>query len=142
MTGFISNAAALAACDAIVDRLDLGSTNATARLRIYSGSVPTDADTALGAQVLLAELNMSNPAFGSAADISPGARATAATISDDTTADATGTASFFRMVDRNPTAVLQGAAATSGAELNFNSVSISAGAIVSCTSFTVTVPES
>lgn len=142
MTGFIANAAAIAMCDTLVDRLDLGSTNATARLRVYSGSVPTDADTALGAQVLLAELNMSNPAFGSAADINPGARATAATISDDTSADASGTAAFFRMVDRNPTAVLQGACATSGSELNFNSTAISSGAIVSCTSFTVTVPES
>ena len=142
MTGFISNAAALAAADAIVDRVDLGSTNATGRLRIYSGSVPTDADTALGAQVLLAELNMSNPAFGSAADLNPGARATAAAISDDSSADATGTAAFFRIVDRNPTAVMQGACATSGSELNFNTPSIVAAAIVSVTSFTVTVPES
>lgn len=142
MTGFISNAAAIAACDAIVDRIDLGSTNAQGRVKIYSGSVPTDADTALGAQVLLAELLGSNPFFGAAVDLAPGARATAAAISDDTSADSTGTASFFRIVDRNAVAVLQGACATSGAELNFNSVAISSGAIVSITSFTVTVPES
>lgn len=142
MTSFISNDAALAACDAIVDLVDVGTTNAQGRLRIYSGSVPTDADTALGAQVLLAELNMSNPAFGAAADASPGATATAASISDDTSADATGTASFFRIVDRDVTAVMQGACATSGSELNFNTTSISSGAIVSVTSFTVTVPES
>lgn len=142
MTAFISNDAAKAACDAIVDRLDLGSTNAQSRIRIYSGSVPTDADTALGAQVLLAELNASNPAFGAAADAAPGATATASAISDDTSADATGTASFFRWVDRDVTAVLQGACATSGSQLNFNTTSISAGAIVSITSFTVTVPES
>lgn len=142
MTGFISNVAALAACDAIVDQVDVGSTNAQGRLRIYSGSVPTDADTALGAQTLLAELNMSNPAFGAAADIAPGARATASAISDDSSADATGTASFFRIVNRNVVAVMQGACATSGSELDFNTTSISSGAVVSVTSFTVTVPES
>jgi len=146
MVGFISNLAALAACDAIVDRVDLGSTNAEGRLRVYSGTVPTDADTALGAQVLLAELLGRVPGsggfFGAAADISPGARATAATITDDSSADATGTAAFFRINDRNNVCVLQGACATSGSELNFNTVSIQSGAIVSVTSFTVTVPES
>jgi hypothetical protein len=140
MVGFISNAAAIAACDAIVDRVDLNSP--PGHLKVYSGSVPTDADTALGAQVLLADLTMSNPAFGAAADISPGARATAAAISDDTSANNTGTASFFRIDQGGGTTVLQGACATSGSELNFNSTAISSGAIVSVTSFTVTVPES
>ena len=140
MTGFISNAAAIAAADAIVDRVDLNSP--PGHLKVYSGSVPTDADTALGAQVLLADLTMSNPAFGAAADIAPGARATASAISDDTSANATGTASFFRIDQGGGTTVMQGACATSGSELNFNSVAISSGAIVSVTSFTVTVPES
>lgn len=142
MTGYISNAAAKAACDAIVDRLDLGSTNATSRIRVYAGSVPADADASLGSPTLLAELNATNPAFGNAADLNPGGRATAATISDDSSADNTGTAAFFRWVDRDAVAVLQGACGTSGSELNFNSVAISSGAIVSITSFTVTVPES
>jgi len=142
MVGFISNVAALAACDAIVDLFDTGSGNASAHFRIYSGTVPTDADTALGAQVLLAEPVCSNPAFGAAADIAPGARATASAITDDSLADNAGTASFFRIVNRSGTAHAQGACATSGAELNFNTVSIAANAVVSITSFTVTVPES
>lgn len=140
MTGFISNNAAKAACDAIVDRLDLGT--GAALLRIYAGSVPADADAALGAQTLLAELTMSDPAFGAAADLNPGARATASAISDDTSANATGTATFFRMVQSDGTSEIQGACAVSGSELNFNSTAISSGAIVSVTSFTVTVPES
>jgi hypothetical protein len=140
VTGFISNNAAKAACDAIVDRLDLGT--GAALLRIYAGSVPADADAALGAQTLLAELTMSDPAFGAAADLNPGARATASAISDDTSANATGTATFFRMVQSDGTSEIQGACAVSGSELNFNSTAISSGAIVSVTSFTVTVPES
>lgn len=139
---FISNAAAIAACDAIVDRIDLGSGTATGLLKIYSGTVPTDADTALGAQVLLGTLTMTNPAFGAAADIAPGARATAATITEDSTADATGTASFFRIVNRDGTVIIQGTVGTSGADLNLNSVAIQAGAAIQVTSLTFTIPES
>lgn len=139
---FISNAAAIAACDTIVDRLDLGSTNASAHILIYSGTPPADADAALSGNTLLAELVMSNPAFGSAVDISPGARATAATITEDSTADNTGTATFFRVRDRNNVVVMQGTVGTSGAELNLNSVAISAGAAVQVTSMTFTMPES
>lgn len=140
---FISNAAAIAACDTIVDRCDLGSTNASAHIRIYSGAVPTDADTALGAQVLLAELVMTNPAFGNAADLNPGARATAATITEDSVADNTGTATFFRIVDRTgTTVVMQGTAGTSGTDLILNSAAIQANAAVQISALTFTLPES
>lgn len=139
----ISNQAALAACDAIVDLADTGTP--PAKLRIYSSTVPTDADTALGAQVLLAELTMSNPAFGSAADLNPGARATASAITDDSSADATGTATFFRIVKGGgSTCVIQGSvtATGGGGQLELNTVSLVAGALVQVTSCTVTMPES
>lgn len=142
MTLFITNASAQAACNAVVDLVDVGSTNASGHILIYAGSVPADADAALGGATLLAELIMSNPAFGAAADISPGARATASSITADSSANATGTASFFRMTNRDATAIVQGAVSTSGAELNLNSVSIVSGAQVSITSMTVTMPES
>lgn len=128
--------------DQIVDDVDVGSTNAEGRVRIYDGAVPTDADTALGGQTLLAELLMSNPAFGGAVDISPGGQATANAIADDASANADGTATFFRVVDRDENTIFQGAVATSGAELNMNTVSIVTAAIVSITSMTVTMPES
>lgn len=142
MTLSISNAGAIAACDTIVDRCDLGTP--PAKLRIYSGSVPTDADTALGAQVLLAELTMSNPAFGSAADANPGGRATASAITDDTAADATGTASFFRIVRGGTSVVeIQGTvtATGGGGDLTINTVSIVINALVKVTSLTITMPE-
>lgn len=144
MTEFISNAAAIAACDAVVDLVDAGSTNPEGRLLIYAGSVPADADAALGGATLLATLNMSNPAFGNAADAAPGATATAAAISDDTSADATGTATFFRIQDRDGTAVIQGScgATGSGEDLELSTVSVEAGVIVSVTSLTYTQPES
>ena len=142
MTAFITNNSAKAALDAIVDRVDLGSGTASGHLKIYSGSVPTDADTALGAQVLLADLAMSNPAFGAAADNAPGAIATASAITQDSSADAGGTASFFRIVDRDGNAVMQGACATSGSQLNLVTTTIVATQPVQVTSLTVTLPES
>lgn len=141
MTLSIANAQALVACDAFADSCDLGSGVAQATLVIYSGSVPALVDTALGAQVVLAQLPMSNPAFGAAADANPGATATAASITSDTAADATGTASFFRILDRNGTARIQGTVGTSGAELILNSVAITIGTQVSVTSLTITMPE-
>jgi hypothetical protein len=67
----ISNAAAIAACDAIVDRVDLGGAG---KLRIYDGTQPADPDTAVSTQVLLAEITLANPAFNSATDANPGGR--------------------------------------------------------------------
>ena len=140
----LTNAAAIAACDAVVDRVDLGTTDATGDIKIYDGAIPADADTALSGNTLLAELNMSNPAFGAAVDAAPGGRATANAISDDTSADATGTASFFRLNDRDNATVLQGdvTATSGGGDLELNTVSIVIGAKVSITAMTVTMPES
>lgn len=141
MTLFISNNAAKAACDAVVDLCEGGTPPAV--IRIYDGTPPADADAALSGNTLLAELTMSNPAFGAAADAAPGATATASAITDDSSANATGTASFFRILTGTAlTPIVQGAVATSGAQLNLNTVSISAGATVSITSMTVTMPES
>lgn len=142
MTTLITNAAARAACDAVVDLLDAGS--GPGKLRIYSAGsgVPANADDALTDQVLLAELTLSDPAFGNAADINPGARATANAITGDTSADATGTAAFFRALDSNNVVVIQGNVGTSGAELILNTVNLTAGVAVNVTSWTHTQPES
>ncbi len=139
MTLSIANAQAITCCDAIVDSVDAGA--GAGILRIYSGTVPANVDTALGAQVILAELTMSDPAFGAAVDANPGATATANAIADDTAANATGTASFFRIFDSNGVARIQGTCGTSSAELILNSVAIQAGALVEVLSLTVTMPE-
>lgn len=141
MTLSINNLQAIQACDVFVDACDLGSGVAQATLVVYSGTPPTFADVGLSGNTVLAQLSMTNPAFGAAADINPHARATAATISDDTAADATGTATFFRILDRNGVSRIQGSVGTSGAELNLNSVAIQINALVRVTSLTVTMPE-
>lgn len=104
-------------------------------LRIYDSTQPTDADTALGAQVLLAELTLNATAFAAAASASKSANA----ITDDSSANNTGTATWGSLVTSGGTRVLDFSVGTSGANLNLNSVAISSGAAVSVTSFTITM---
>ena len=135
----ITNAVAKAMLDAFTTANDAGT---AAVINIYSGTVPSDADTALGAQVLLAQLTMSGTSFPAATDLAPGARITANSITADSSADATGTAAFFRVLTQGGgTVVAQGTAGTSSADLVLNTTSITAGSTVSITSFTITLPE-
>ena len=90
----IANVVARAMADTFTTQLDSGS---GALLRIYSGTQPTDPDTALAGNTLLAELAMSSTSFGAAADAAPGGRITANAITADSSADATGTAAFFHL---------------------------------------------
>lgn len=134
----ISNAAAIAACNAIVDLLDAGS--GAGYIEIRTGSPPTNLeDAATG--TLLATLTLGDPAFGNAADDDPGATATANTITDDSAADAAGTAGWFRGYDSDDTPIIQGTCGTSDADMILASTTIPLGATVEVTSWTVTVPE-
>ena len=90
----LSNTAANAAGDALSDLLDNGY------LRIYDSTQATDADTALGAQVLLAELRFANPMSGAAS----GGVVTASALTADSSANATGTATWFRALKSDGTA--------------------------------------
>jgi hypothetical protein len=135
----ISNAAAIAACDAIVDQLDAGA--GAALIRIYDGTQPADPDTAITSQVLLAELTCSDPAFGSAVDGTGKATATASAITADSSANATGTATWFRAVTSTGTAVIDGTVGTSGTDMILNTTSISSGQNVAITSWTFSVDE-
>src|SRR4051812_39464332 len=92
----LSNAAANAAADAVCALLNNGY------LRLYSGTQAADADTAIGAQVLLAELRFNATAFGSAV----AGVATANAITADSSADATGTATWFRALKSDGTTVV------------------------------------
>lgn len=106
------------------------------KIRIYDGARPASPDVAVGAQVLLAELDFSATAFAAAV----GGSATANAIADDTSANATGTGAWFRCVDSSNNAEMDGSVGTSGADLNFNSTAIQIGAVVKITSFVVSHP--
>ena len=84
--------AASAAADAVVDRLDTGGAGT---IKLYTATIPTNADTALGAQTLLATLTFNATAFGAASS----GVATANAIVSDTSADATGTVTWARIAN-------------------------------------------
>ena len=67
--------------------------------------------------------------------------ATASAISSDTSADATGTATWARIADSTGTTVMDVTVGTSGDDINFNTVSFVTGATVSITSLTYTQPK-
>ncbi len=124
-----SNESANARCAAHVALLNTGY------LRIYSGAQPTDADTAIGAQVLLAELRFSATAFGAPTD----GVATANAITEDSSANATGTAAWYRCLKSDGTSPVEdGTVGTATSNLVINSVAISAGAAVQVSSMTHT----
>lgn len=136
----ISNATAVRLADSFDDEINKG--DAAAVIDTRTGSQPADPDTTASG-TLLATNAMSDPAFGSAADGDPGGVLTADTISDDTSADDTGTAGYFRMRATGTGAddVADGECGTSGADMNFNTTAITSGSTVSITSFVVTMPE-
>lgn len=142
MTLKVANASAILECDALVDSFDLGSTDANGDVKVYSGTAPADADAALSGNTLLAQAEMSNPAFGAASDANPGAVATMSGLpKSDTSIDATGTATFFRIFDRNNVCRAQGTVGTSGADMIVTTTSLVAAATFTITAFTITVPE-
>lgn len=91
----------------------------------------------------LATLTMSATAFGAVSDANPGAIMTAAAITADSSADATGTAAVFRMLTQSGgTTILEGTVGTSGADINFNTVAFVAASTIEISSLTITMPES
>ena len=123
-----------ATCDALVDRLDLGAAAGT--IKVYTGSQPTNPDTAPSG-TLLATFTLADPAFGAA---STGVADLDADPDLSTTAVATGTAGWFRAADSDDNAAFDGTVGTSGAQLNLNTTSIVSGGTVTITSGTVTMP--
>lgn len=107
----------------------------SALLRIYDGAQPASPDTAIGAQVLLAELTCNATAFAGAAAAGV---LTASAITGDASANATGTAAWFRLLTSGATAKIDGTVGTSGADLNLDSVALVAGQQVNVTSLTIT----
>jgi hypothetical protein len=115
------------------DMLDIITTavGASGLLRIYDGSRPASMGAAT---TLLAELTC-NATFAGAA--SSGVL-TLNAITSDTSANATGTATWFRITTSGGTARIDGNVGTSGSDLNLNTTSIVSGATVAVTSFTIT----
>lgn len=104
------------------------------KLRIYSGTQPTDPDTALGAQVLLADLALSSTfAAGASSGV-----LTASAISNDTSADNTGTAAWGSLLTSANVRKVDFTVGTASTDMIINNTSIVSGQVVSCSSLTIT----
>lgn len=126
----LSNEAVNAEADAFSVLLDNGY------LRIYDGTQPATANTAIGSQVLLAELRFN----ADAAPIAVNGVLTFNAITQDSSANNTGTASWFRALKSDGSTVLfDGAVGVSGCDINIATTAIVAGAIVGVTSAGYTV---
>lgn len=110
--------------DQITAAIDAGTAGL---LRIYDGSRPA---TGGAATTLLAELTFSDPSAAAAA----GGVLTFSAITADASANATGTATWARIVTSAAAFVADMSVGTSGADINFNTTSIVAGANVSVSS--------
>lgn len=105
-------------------------------IRIYDGTRPAGPSTAITSQVLLAELRFAATAVSSESN----GVLTFAAITKDTSANATGTATWARLLKSDgTTAIADIEVGASGANLNLSTTSITAGVEVDITSFTWTV---
>jgi len=101
-------------------------------ISLYTGTQPANANTALAGNTLLVSLTVSG-AFGTDSN----GTLTVGAVSNGT-AVATGTATFFRITkSNNLTVVMDGTVGTSGADMNFNTVSIVTGDTVAISSGTI-----
>lgn len=131
----IPNAVRSAACDAVVDRLDLGA--GAAEIEVRTGGQPASANDAATGSVLVT-FTLADPAFGGAAN----GVATLLGVPITTVGTGAGAAGWFRAMDSDGNTVLDGSvgATGSGAQLELNTTTISVGADVSITAGTVTMP--
>ena len=130
----IGTSARNAACDAIVDLIDVGGAGTC---KVFTGSPPTNVSDSDPAGIL-GTLTFSATAFGAA---STGV-ATAAAITS-ATAGANGDAGCFRVKSGGGTTIFQGTAGEASdapVDMLFNEKTIVSGGTIAITSFTVTVP--
>lgn len=135
---------ALLVTGSLRDTMDLGFIN------IYAGTVPADADAALGGATLLCTISNNSTGTGLTLE----SAVAAAGVAEKTIAEvwsgvnaATGTASFFRYVAPADDGTLstsqpriQGSVGVSGAELNLSSTSLTSAATQTIDFFNLALP--
>jgi len=101
-------------------------------IRLYDGTQPANANTAISTQTLLVSL----PIAGVFGTDSNGTITLGAVTSG--TAVASSTATFFRIVKSDgTTVVMDGSVGTSGADMNLNTTTVASGQTVSITAGTI-----
>ncbi|KKN45877.1 hypothetical protein LCGC14_0678720 [marine sediment metagenome] len=118
-------------------QIDIDAGAGPGTIKIYDGAQPADADDSLpSGTTLLAQLTFNDPS-------APGAAAgvlTFSAITEDSSADDTGTATWARIEDSDGNTIFDCDVGIAAATIILNSVAIVIGGPVDITSFTVTVP--
>lgn len=110
--------------------------SSTSILEIYSGTIPTDADTAVGAQTLLASITLPASAWAAASSRS---LAKSGTWQDSSANAGSATApTWYRLKNAADTNRIDGTAAVGSGDMSFDG-SITAGQVVTVSTFAITV---
>jgi hypothetical protein len=123
-----------AMANAVIAAVDAGS--GPALLRFYTGTMPAGPDTAITSQTLLGTLTCSDPSGAQASGV-----ITFSAITQDSSADASGTCTWARLVTSDGTGVADfdvTDTAGSGA-IKLNTVSVVSGGPIMMTSLTITM---
>lgn len=115
----------------IINAIDAGSAGGT--IKIYTGTRPATGG-ALSGNTLLGTLTFGDPCAAAPS----GGVLTFNSITQDSAADATGTASWARIADSDGNFVMDCNVGTSGSDINLTSVSITVGGPITITSATIT----
>jgi|SRR6516164_11259899 hypothetical protein len=127
------DATVIAAVNAVTALLNSGF------IRIYTGAQPALNGAVTG--TLLATMTFGATAFPAATAAGGTVTATANAITSGTAGN-TGTAGYFALVKSDGTTVVgTGSVGTSNADLNLNTLTITSGNTVSCSSFLITQAE-
>lgn len=123
--------------DAFAALVDAGAAAGT--IEIYDGTMPATVATAVTSQVALATIDLSDPAFGAAAAGVLGASG----LPLSTTADASGTATWARVLDSDATPIADIDVTTTGGggTMQLNTVALTSGGELSLTAFALTMPS-
>lgn len=122
--------------DQIAARIDADAGAGT--IKIYTGTQPANADTALSGQTLLATLTFSDPCASSASS----GVLTFSAITEDASADASGSATWARVADNSGDTVFDCdvTASGGGGTIQLNTTNIVSGGPVRITAFTLSIP--
>lgn len=122
------------ATNGVVDTIDQGAGAGT--VKIYTGSQPGAVGGTYG--TLLGTLIFSDPAFGN----STTGVATASAVTSDTSADNSGTATTFALLDSDANVLADGTCGLGSGDLSFDNNVIVAGGVIAISSMQVTTPIS
>jgi hypothetical protein len=107
-------------------------------IRYYQGTMPASVAAGVGSDTLLAQMTFGATAFATTSTNT----LTANAITQDTSADATGTIGYAACFSSGGTLISLHTVGTSGAEITVNTVNVVAGLPVTMSSFTITQPLS